>query len=216
VIEALADVDDDIALAYLDGEQLGREQLAQALRAATCASRAVPVLCGSALRNLGVQPLLDAIVAYLPSPLDLPAIKGQDPITDEQIECLPDAHEPLATLVFKISTDPYMGKLAFFRVYSGVLSRGMAVLNPTSGDTARIGRLVRMPADRREEIEEIRAGDIGAVLGLKSAQTGQTLCDPSRPVELEQIAFPTPPFQLLLLWPDEDVGGAEAIERCSR
>lgn len=196
LIEALADVDDDVALAYLDGETLTLEQLRAALRTATCASRAVPVLCGSALRNVGMQPLLDAIVAYLPSPLDLPATQGQDPLTDEPLSCPADEREPLAALIFKISTDPYMGKLAFFRVYSGILSRGMAVLDPTAGDTARIGRLVRMHADRREEVDEIRAGDIGAVLGLKSAQTGQTLCDPSRPVELEQIAFPTPVIEI--------------------
>lgn len=198
MLEALADVDDDIALAYLEGEEISRQALIQALRKATCASKAVPVLCGAALRNIGIQPLLDAIVAYLPSPLDLPAITGRDPITEEEITCRVSEAEPLAALVFKISTDPYVGKLAFLRVYSGVIARGMTVLNPTTGETARIGRLVRMHADRREEVEELRTGDIGAVLGLRAIQTGQTLCDPSRPVELEEISFPTPVIEISL------------------
>ena len=196
MIEALADVDDDIALAYLDDKELDAETISGALRRATCANAAVPVLCGSALRNLGVWPLLDAIVAYLPSPLDIDPMVGQVPGEEEKVTCLPDDDEPMAALLFKISTDPYVGQLSFFRVYSGVVRRGMTVLNATVGQRERIGRLVRMHAGRREEVEEVCAGDIGAVLGFKSASTGQTICDNRRPVVLEQITFPAPVIEI--------------------
>ena len=196
MIEDLADADDDIAVAYLEGDDLDRETLMTALRRVTCTNAAVPVLCGSALKNFGVQPLLDAIVAYLPSPLDLPPMMGHGLNDDEQVACRPDDDEPLAALMFKIVSDPYVGKLSFFRVYSGVLRRGMDVYNAAEGKTERVGRLVRMYADRRDEVEEIHAGDIGAVLGFKSAHTGQTLCEESRPVMLEQITFPAPVIEL--------------------
>jgi elongation factor G len=156
----------------------------------------VPVLCGTALRNKGVQMLLDAVVDYLPSPLDVPPMKGIDPQTGEEIACAADTEEPTAALVFKISTDPYMGRLAYFRVYSGAVRRGDSLLNPTSGNRERIGRLLRMHADRREEVDEIAAGDIGAVLGLKGTTTGETLSDEARPVILEQISFPAPVIEV--------------------
>jgi elongation factor G len=154
------------------------------------------VLCGSALKHIGVVPLLDAVIAYLPSPLDVPAIVGRSALDGDPVMCAPDESEPLAALVFKVSTDPYVGKLSFFRVYSGVVVRGESVLNPNTGESARVGRLVRMHADRREEVEEIRAGDIGAVLGLKLAKTGETIASPDRPVILEEIAFPTPVIEM--------------------
>jgi elongation factor G len=196
LIEALADVDDEIAMAYLEEHTLSQATLKAALREATCEGRAVPVLCGSALKNIGVQPLLDAVVDYLPSPLDIESMVGRDPIDEREIVCLPDDREPMASLIFKISTDPYVGKLSFLRVYSGVVRRGDSVLNTTVGQRERIGRLVRMHADNREEIEELHAGDIGAVLGFKSGKTGHTLCDESHPVALEEISFPAPVIEV--------------------
>jgi elongation factor G len=191
LMEQLADVDDEVAERYLEGEELGPELLQAALRQATLAGQLVPFLCGAALRNKGVQALLDAIVAYLPSPLDVAAIKGQQPESGAEIICQADESEPLAALVFKISTDPFVGRLAYLPVYSGSLSRGQGVINASRGEKVRIGRLVRMFADRREEVDEIGAGDIGAVLGL-DGRTGETLCAAERPVVLEKIAFPAP------------------------
>jgi elongation factor G len=191
LIEQLADVDDEVAERYLEGEELAPELLHAALRQATLAGQAVPFLCGTALRNKGVQPLLDAIVAYLPSPLDVPAIRGQDLESGAEIICQADESKPLAALVFKISTDPFVGRLAYLRVYSGSLRRGQGVINASRDEKVRIGRLVRMFADRREEVDEIGAGDIGAVLGLE-ASTGETICAAERPVVLERIAFPAP------------------------
>jgi elongation factor G len=191
LIEQLADVDDEVAERYLEGEELAPELLHAALRQATLAGQLVPLLCGAALRNKGVQPLLDAIVACLPSPLDIPAIKGQEPESGAEIICRADESEPLAATVFKINTDPFVGRLAYLRVYSGSLRRGQGVINASRGEKVRVGRLVRMFADRREEVDEIGAGDIGAVLGLE-AGTGETLCAAERPVVLERIAFPAP------------------------
>lgn len=191
LIEQLADVDDEIAERYLEGEELTPELLQAALRQATLAGQLVPFLCGTALRHKGVQPLLDAIVAYLPSPLDMPALKGQDLSSGDEVICQADESEPLAALVFKINTDPFVGRLAYLRVYSGSLRHGQSVVNASRGKKVRLGRLVRMFADRREEVEEIGAGDIGAVLGLE-ASTGETLCAAERPVVLEKIAFPAP------------------------
>jgi elongation factor G len=191
LIEQLADVDDEVAERYLEGEELAPELLRTALRQATLAGRLVPFLCGTALRNKGLQLLLDAIVAYLPSPLDVLAIKGQELESGAELICQANESEPLAALVFKISTDPFVGRLAYLRVYSGSLRRGQGVINASRGEKVRIGRLVRMFADRREEVDEIGAGDIGAVLGLE-ASTGETLCAAERPVLLEKIAFPAP------------------------
>ena len=196
MIESLADVHDEITILYLDGEEIDAETLQGALREATCAGRTVPVLCGSSLRHVGVVALLDAVIDYLPSPLDVEPMRGRSPLDGEEIVCQPDDAEPVAALVFKVMTDPYVGKLSFFRVYSGVMARGETVMNANTGETARIGRLVRMHADRREEVDEIVAGDIGAVLGFKPAKTGETLASQERPVMLEEISFPTPVIEL--------------------
>jgi elongation factor G len=196
MIEKLAEVDDALAMRYLEGETFSPEELRAQVRRATLAGQVVPVLCGSALRNKGVQLLLDAVVDYLPAPSDVPPMPGRDPETGETIQCAADTSEPTAALVFKISTDPYMGRLAYFRVYSGAVRRGETLLNVNSGQRERIGRLVRMHADRREEVDEILSGDIGAVLGLKSTTTGETLSGEARPVALEQITFPAPVIEL--------------------
>jgi elongation factor G len=196
MIEKLADLDDDLAERYLEGEELPAEMLRAVLRQATLSGEAVPVLCGTALRNKGVQMLLDGVVHYLPSPLDVRPMEGIDSRTGEALTCPANPDEPTAALVFKITTDPYMGRLAYFRVYSGAVRRGESLLNPSSGKSERIGRLVRMHADRREEVNEIAAGDIGAVLGLKGTTTGETLSDEARPAILEQISFPAPVIEL--------------------
>jgi len=196
MIERLAEADDDLAERYLNGEALSQQELRAALRRATLANRAVPVLCGSALRNKGIQLLLDAVIDYLPSPPDVPPPAGTDPGTGEPVICLADPEEPAAALVFKINTDPYIGRLAYLRVYSGSVRRSDALLNSNSHKRERIGRLVRMYADRREEVDEIRTGDIGAVLGLKGTTTGETLCAEERPVRLEEISFPAPVIEL--------------------
>jgi elongation factor G len=200
MIEKLAlldsDISGDLAERYLEGEELPPAMLRAVLRRATLAGQVVPVLCGTALRNKGVQMLLDAVAAYLPSPLEVPPMAGIDPETGETVSCPADAEEPTAALVFKISTDPYMGRLSYFRVYSGVVRRGDSLANASSGQRERIGRLVRMHADRREEVDEIGPGDIGAVLGLKATVTGETLSSEERPVLLEQISFPAPVIEL--------------------
>jgi elongation factor G len=192
LIEQLADFDDETALLYLEGEEIPAEQLRATLRRATLSGALVPVMAGSALKNKGVQLLLDAVVDYLPSPLDVPAAEGQDPETGDEITCPADVTEPVVALVFKVATDPYVGRLAYFRVYSGAVRRGQAVINGQSGRKERIGRLVRMHADHRQEVDEVRAGDIGAVLGLKAVTTGETMAAPERPVVLERITFPAP------------------------
>jgi elongation factor G len=192
----LADADDEIARLYLEGEPVAPEQIRDALRKATLSGELFPVLAGSALKNKGVQLLLDAVIDFLPSPLDRQAVLGTDPETEEPVLCSPDKSAPTAALVFKIATDPYVGRLAYVRVYSGAVQRGQVLVNPRTGDDERIGRLVRMHADHREEVEEIRAGDIGAVLGLGIAVTGETLSDPERPVVLERITFPAPVVEL--------------------
>ena len=196
LLEQLADLDDEIAVLYLEGREVPTTLLGSVLRRETVAGRIVPFLCGSSLRNKGVQALLDAAVAYLPSPADVPAMKGIVPGTDEEVDCHADPSEPTAALVFKIVTDPYMGRLVYFRVYAGTLRHGQTLLNVNRNEHERAGRIVRMHADHREEVEEMRAGDIGAVLGFKAAGTGETLCDPQRPVLLEKIHFPTPVVEL--------------------
>ncbi|MBN1936456.1 MAG: elongation factor G [Anaerolineae bacterium] len=192
LLEALAEIDDDIAEKYLEGEAISVEALQVVLRRATINNQLVPVLCGSSLHNKGVQALLDAVVDYLPSPLDVPVMEGEHPKTGATIACPPEPSAPLAALIFKVQTDPYMGRLAYFRVYSGVVKAGETVYNANKDQRERIGRLVRMYADRREDVQEIGAGDIGAVLGLKSSFTGDTLCVQGRPALLEPIAFPAP------------------------
>ncbi len=196
MIEALADLDDDIASKYLDGEAIGADQIRRALRAGTLAYALVPVLCGSALKNKGVQPMLDAVIDYLPSPLDVPPVSGTDPRNGEETSRETDPQAPFAALAFKIAADPYVGKLAFFRVYSGTLKTGSYVYNSSKGHRERVGRILQMHANHREEIDSIGAGDIAAAVGLKNTFTGDTLCDESKPIVLESISFPEPVIEL--------------------
>jgi elongation factor G len=196
LIEALADLDDDIAHKYLEGEEVDSEQLRRALRAGTLGYQIVPVLCGSALKNKGIQPMLDAVIDYLPSPLDVPAEVGTDPRSGQPATRHTDPAEPFAALAFKIAADPFVGKLAFFRVYSGTLKTGSYVYNSTKGHKERVGRLLQLHANHREEIESVSAGDIAAVVGLKNTFTGDTLCDESKPIVLEAISFPEPVIEL--------------------
>ncbi|MBL8058144.1 MAG: elongation factor G [Anaerolineales bacterium] len=196
LVEAVAELDDDLTVKYLEGETITPDELRQALRKGTLAGKCNPVFCGAALKNKGVQPVLDGVVTYLPSPLDIPAVKGTDPDDEEIVERPTDPKAPLAALVFKIVSDPYVGRLAYFRVYSGRLSAGSSVLNSTKGKKERISRLIRMYADRREEIEYVEAGDIAAVLALKDTFTGETLTDANKPVVLETISFPDPVIEL--------------------
>ena len=192
MVEQIAEVDDDLTLKYLEGEEISIEELKAALRKAVIANIATPVYCGSSLRNKGVQPLLDAILDYLPSPVEMPPVRGFVPDKDKEIERPPDDDAPLSALVFKIVTDPYVGRLAYLRVYSGKIKQGTMVYNSTKGKKERIGRLLRMYADRREDVDEVLAGDIGATLGLKNSFTGETLCVASNPILLEAISFPEP------------------------
>jgi elongation factor G len=192
LIERIAELDDDLTIKYLEGEVISVEELKAALRKAVIANRATPVFCGSALRNKGVQPVLDAVIDYLPSPADIPPVRGVNPETGQEVIREADDDAPLSALVFKIVTDPYVGRLAYFRVYSGKITQGEMVYNSVKGKRERIGRLLRMYADRREDISAVLAGDIGAVLGLKETFTGDTLCDPAHPIILESITFPEP------------------------
>jgi elongation factor G len=192
LIEKIAETDDDLTLKYLDGEEITVPELKAALRRAVIAGELTPVFCGSSLRNKGVQPVLDAVVEYLPSPLDIPAVKGIRPSTEEEVERAADDSAPFSALVFKIVTDPYVGRLAYLRIYSGKVNQGAAVYNSSKDRKERIGRLIRMYADRREDIQDAGAGDIAAVLGLKFSFTGDTLCDASNQVILENITFPEP------------------------
>ena len=203
LIEAVAETDEELTLKYLEGEEITPAEIKKALRAATISGQLVPVLCGSALKNKGVQPVLDAVVDYLPSPVDIPPVRGFRPGADPDdpeavITRKADPNEPLAALAFKIVTDPYVGRLAYVRVYSGALRSGETVLNSTQGKKERIGRLMRMHANHREEIDVIMAGDIGAVLGPKNTFTGDTLCDPNDPIVLESIKFPEPVISIAI------------------
>ncbi|MFA5836321.1 MAG: elongation factor G [Bellilinea sp.] len=193
MVEKIAEFDDDLIMKFLEGHSISIEELKSVLRKAVIENKATPVFAGSSLKNKGVQPVLDAVIDYLPSPLEIPAAKGYAPDDPETILERPvDDNAPLAALVFKIVADPYVGRLAYFRVYSGKVVQGEAVLNPAKGRRERIGRMVRMYADRREDITEVYAGDIGAVLGLKDSFTGDTLTDPKDPIILESITFPEP------------------------
>jgi elongation factor G len=196
MIEALADLDDDIAAKYLDGEPVSAEQIRAALRAGTLGYHIVPVLCGSALKNKGVQPMLDAVIDFLPSPLDVPAVVGTDPRTGDEVTRQTDPSAPFAALAFKIAADPFVGKLAFFRVYSGTLKTGSYIYNSSKGQKERVGRILQMHANHREEIDSIGAGDIAAAVGLKGTTTGDTLCDDAHPIVLESINFPEPVIEL--------------------
>jgi elongation factor G len=196
IFERIVETDDQLVEKYLAEEEITIDEVKAALRRATLSGRAQPVLCGSALKNKGVQPLLDAVVDYLPSPLDVAAIQGVNPDTREVEQRPASDDQPMSALVFKIVTDPYVGRLAYFRVYSGILRTGSMAMNTTKGHRERIGRVLRMFADRREDVEEIRAGDIAATLGLKDTFTGDTLCDANAPVILEAISFPEPVIQV--------------------
>ncbi|HEU5104039.1 MAG TPA: elongation factor G [Roseiflexaceae bacterium] len=204
MLEAIAETDDELTLLYLEGEELGKDELRRALRNATIEGKLVPVLCGAALKNKGVQRMLDAVVYYLPSPLDIPPITGTLPghVADEDgVDLLTRAADdtaPFAGLVFKIMADPYVGKLAYFRVYSGKLEAGSYVLNSTRNNRERVGRLIQMHANHREEIKEVYSGDIAAMVGPKQSFTGDTICDPDNPIALENIRFPEPVIQLAI------------------
>ena len=196
MVEKISETDDALTNKYLEGKEMTIEELRAALRRATLASKLVPVFCGSALKNKGVQLMLDGVVDYLPSPLDMPPVKGINPKNgaEEIREAKDDA--PFAALAFKLQTDPYVGQLTYFRVYSGTLKAGSYVLNSVNGDQERVGRILRMHANTREELKEISAGNIGAIVGLKNTHTGDTLCDPEHPVVLEKIIFPEPVVSL--------------------
>lgn len=198
MVEAAAEADDELMEKYLEGEELTIQEIMYGLRKATIEGKMTPVLCGTSYRNKGVQPLLDAIVDYLPSPLDIPPVKGTKVGSDEEIERSASDDEPFSALVFKIMADPYVGKLAFFRVYSGTLKTGSYVYNSNKGKRERIGRILRMHANHREEIDEIRAGDIASAVGLKETTTGNTICDESKPIVLESMEFPEPVIRVAI------------------
>ncbi|MFY9463287.1 MAG: elongation factor G [Candidatus Sungiibacteriota bacterium] len=196
MIEKIAESDDALTEQYLEGKEIGIDELRRALRTATIASRLVPVFAGSALKNKGVQLVLDGVVDYLPSPVDLPPVKGLHPDTGAEDTRLAREDQPFAALAFKLQADPYVGQLTFFRVYSGVLKAGTYVYNTATGDQERVGRILRLHANSREELKEISAGNIGALVGLKNTHTGDTLCDPEHIIMLEKIIFPEPVVSL--------------------
>ncbi len=198
LIEKVAETDEALTMKYLEGQAISAGELKCALRRATLANRLVPVLCGAALRNRGVQPMLDAVVDYLPSPIDIPAIAGTNPITQREETRKADENEPTAALAFKIVADPFVGRLAYVRVYSGQLKSGSYVLNAVKNEKERVARLLRMHANHREEVDTVLAGDIAAVVGLKNTFTGETLCDPGKPIVLEAIKFPTPVIDIAI------------------
>jgi elongation factor G len=192
MIEGLAEVDDHLMEKYLGGDKITQDEVRAAVRAGTIAMKIFPVICGASFKNKGVQPMLDAVVDYLPSPLDVPAITGINPETSETEPRMPDPKAPFSALAFKIMNDKFVGQLVFVRIYSGTLNAGSGVYNSTRDKKERVGRLVRMHANDREDIESVSAGDIAAVVGLKDTRTGDTLCDPTKPIVLESMDFPTP------------------------
>ena len=197
LVEKICELDDDLMMAYLEGEEPSIEELKKVLRKATCECAAVPVCCGSAYRNKGVQKLLDAILEYMPAPTDIPAIKGTD-LEGNEIEKHASDEEPFAALAFKIMTDPFVGKLAYFRVYSGTMNSGSYVLNATKGKKERVGRILQMHANKRQELDKVYSGDIAAAIGFKFTTTGDTLCDEKHPVILESMEFPEPVIELAI------------------
>ena len=198
LIERVAESDEELTLKYLEGEEITKEELVTALRKATIANALVPVLCGTALKNKGVQAMLDAVIAYLPSPIDIPAPAGINPDTDQTEERAVEDNAPFSALVFKIVADPFVGRLSYLRVYSGMLTKGSPTENSTKGKQERIGRLLRMHANHREDIDEIRAGDICAAVGLRNTFTGDTLSDAQHPIVLESIVFPQPVIHIAI------------------
>ena len=197
LIEKVCELDDDLMMMYLEGEEPSNDEMKKALRTATCECRAVPVCCGTAYRNKGVQKLLDAIIEYMPSPLDVPAIKGVD-LEGNEVERHSSDEEPFAALAFKIMADPFVGKLAFFRVYSGTMNAGSYVLNATKDKKERVGRILQMHANKRQELEKVYSGDIAAAVGFKFTTTGDTICDEQHPVILESMEFPEPVIELAI------------------
>ena len=198
LIEAIAENDEELMMKYLDGEELTMAEMKAAIRKETIANTIVPVTCGTSYKNKGVQKLLDAIVDYMPAPTDIPAIIGTNPKTDQEEDRHASDDEPFSALAFKIMTDPYVGRLSFFRVYSGTLNTGSAVLNATKGKRERVGRLLQMHANHREDLETVYSGDIAAVVGLKNTTTGDTLCDEKHPIVLESMEFPEPVIRVAI------------------
>ncbi len=198
LVEAVAETDEELMERYLEGDEISQEELKAAIRKATCAAEFYPVLCGSAFKNKGVQLMLDAVVDYLPSPLDVPSIKGIDPDTDAEVERHSSDEEPFSALAFKVMTDPFVGRLTFFRVYSGTLQSGSYVKNSTKGKRERVGRILQMHANSRQEIPEVFSGDIAAAVGLKDTTTGDTLCDEKAEVILESMEFPDPVIEVAI------------------
>jgi elongation factor G len=198
LLDAVSMFDDEIMEMYLDGKDIPTEKIRKAIRAATVAVEMIPVTCGTSYRNKGVQKLLDAIVDYMPAPTDIPAIKGVNPKTDEEEERHSDDSAPFSALAFKIMTDPYVGRLSFFRVYSGTLNTGSSVLNATKNQRERMGRILQMHANHREDIETVYSGDIAAAVGLKNTTTGDTLCDEKHPIVLESMEFPEPVIRVAI------------------
>jgi elongation factor G len=198
LVESAVECDDQLLEKYLNDGEISVEELKRAIRKGTLEKKLFPVLCGAAFKNKGVQPLLDAVVDFLPSPIDIAHVRGIDPNTGEEIERKTDDNEPFSALAFKIMSDPYVGKLTFFRVYSGTLKKGSYIYNSTKGKKERIGRLLLMHANQREEIDEVNAGDIAAAVGLKDTTTGDTLCDENKPIVLESMTFPEPVIDLAI------------------
>ncbi len=198
LLEAVAEQDDNIMEKYLDGKEITKDEIIATIRKATIANKFVPVTCGSSYKNKGVQKLLDAIVAFMPAPTDVPATKGKDPDTGEEVDCHASDDEPFAALAFKIATDPFVGKLAYFRVYSGTLNAGDTVYNSVKDDNERMGRILQMHANHRQDLETVYAGDIAAAVGLKNTTTGDTLCDPKRKIVLESMEYPDPVIRVAI------------------
>jgi elongation factor G len=198
LMEAVAEQDDNIMEKYLDGKEITKDEIIATIRKATIANKFVPVTCGSSYKNKGVQKLLDAIVAFMPAPTDIPATKGKDPDTGEEVDCHASDDEPFAALAFKIATDPFVGKLAYFRVYSGMLNAGDTVYNSVKDDNERMGRILQMCANHRQDLETVYAGDIAAAVGLKNTTTGDTLCDPKRKIVLESMEYPDPVIRVAI------------------
>ena len=197
LVEKICELDDDLMMQYLEGEEPSVEELKAALRKGTCECTAVPVCCGTAYRNKGVQKLLDAIIEYMPSPVDVPAIKGVD-LDGAEVERHSSDDEPFSALAFKIMADPFVGKLAFFRVYSGTMNSGSYVLNSTKGKKERVGRILQMHANKRQELDKVYSGDNAAAVGFKVTATGDTICDEQHPVILESMEFPEPVIELAI------------------
>ena len=197
LVEKICELDDDLMMMYLEGEEPSVEELKAVLRKATCTCQAIPVVCGTSYRNRGVQKLLDAVIEYMPSPLDIEAIKGVD-MDGNETERISSDEEPFSALVFKSMTDPFVGKLAYFRVYSGTMNSGSYVLNATKGKKERVGRILQMHANKREELDKVYSGDIAAAIGFKFSTTGDTICDEQHPVILESMEFPEPVIELAI------------------